>query len=195
MPPIVQDVVGNTKVNKMTQTNDYGELLDAWGNLLDVYDWDQFCTFTYSASVWCQEKVARDFKRMHYIASANERGVSKNNRTHRYNSRNELLPPYIHKSGTLHAHALVGFRDNASNGESHENTISKRNMELAWQENICNAGFTSISPVRESTAARSYIVKTSRYCVKNPDAYLDWYGLGKGMSALPVASDLFNGNC
>jgi len=29
------------------------------------------------------------------------------------------------------------------------------------------------------------MVKTSRYCAKNPDAYLDWYGLGNRITALP----------
>ena len=178
----------------METTKDYVKLTEAWGELLDVYDWCQFCTFTYSASVWSQEKVIRDFKRTHYIASALENGCSKNNRTHRNNHRNEKLPPYIlaiepHRSGTLHAHALVGSASSAGLGmNSVENSISKRNLETAWKENVTNAGFTSISPVRKSAQARSYIVKTSRYCVKNPNAYLDWYGIGNGMSTLPVAS-------
>jgi hypothetical protein len=178
----------------MTTIKDYVKLTEAWGDLLDVYDWDQFCTFTYCASVWSQEKVIRDFKRTHYIAAALETGCSKNNRTHRNKHRNEKLPPYVlaiepHQSGTLHAHALVGSASSAAHGTtSLGNTISKRHLELAWQDNVRNAGFTSITPVRKSASARSYIVKTSRYCVKNPNAYLDWYGLGNANSSLTDGS-------
>jgi hypothetical protein len=168
------------------QFND--ELLAAWGELLSTVDWDLFCTFTYSESVWSTEKVARDFKKLHYLAAAKSAGRSKNNRRHRAIHIDEGLPPYIlaiepHKSGTLHAHVLLGVRP--APGVRANSTLSKTLLQETWQENIRHAGFTSITPVRKTNSATDYMVKTSRYCAKNPDAYLDWYGLGNRITTLP----------
>ena len=171
----------------MTTTKDYVKLHDAWMELFSQHDWDLFCTFTYKTSVWVDEKVIRDFKRTHFIASAEQAGISKNNRTHRRRHRSEELPPYIlavepHKSGTLHAHALIGRRRPGERADS----IDKEIIERTWNETVRDAGFTSITPVRKNNRAKSYMVKTSRYCVKNPDAYLGWYGLGRMNPTLPV---------
>ena len=160
-------------------------LYDAWGDLFSTVHWDLFCTFTYSASVWCQEKVARDFVRMHRLATASQLGYSKNNKTFKSRYLNEQFAPYLlaiepHKSGTLHAHALIG--DSLPIGSdvlAHERTIDINNIKCMWKDNVRNAGFVKVEKVMKNECATNYMVKASRYCTKNPDAYLDWYGLGK----------------
>ena len=169
------------------------ELLSAWGDLLSVHPWDLFCTFTYSDSVWSTEKVARDFKTMHYRASAEAAGRSKHNKAFKRLHKLEQLPPYIlaiepHKSGTLHAHALIGSTDPASVRAN--STLTKTLLQKTWKDNIRHAGFTSITSVRKTDSASAYMVKTSRYCAKNPDAYLDWYGLGNRCTLHPACTDL-----
>lgn len=169
------------------------ELLSAWGELLSVHPWDLFCTFTYSDSVWSTEKVARDFKTMHYRAAAETLGRSRHNKAFKRLHKQEQLPPYIlaiepHKSGTLHAHALIGISD--PKGVRANSTLTKTLLQKTWKDNIRHAGFTSITPVRETSSASAYMVKTSRYCAKNPDAYLDWYGLGNRYTLHPACTDL-----
>ena len=169
----------------------YVKLSEAWGELLSTHQWDKFCTFTYSDSVWSTEKVARDFKTMHYRASAQTLGLSRHNKSLKRLHANEALPPYIlaiepHRSGTLHAHALVGIAEpKAARGNS---TLTKEILETTWKDNIRHAGFTSISSVSKNDSAVAYMVKTSRYLAKNPNAYLDWYGLGNRYSLHPVST-------
>ena len=166
----------------------YVKLSEAWGELLSVHQWDKFCTFTYSDSVWSTEKVARDFKTMHYRASAEQLGLSKHNKRLKRLHSCEQLPPYIlaiepHQSGSLHAHALIGVAEPES--QRGETTLTKTNLEQTWKDNIRHAGFTSISSVSKNESAVAYMVKTSRYLAKNPNAYLDWYGLGNRNSLHP----------
>lgn len=193
MTPTIQDVGGEQiRISELDRKFDK-ELLTAWGELLSVRTWDLFCTFTYSESVWSTEKVARDFKTMHYRAAAESLGRSRHNKAFKRLHKAELLPPYIlaiepHKSGTLHAHALIGSTDLA--GVRANSTLTKALLQKTWKDNIRHAGFTSITSVRKTNSASAYMVKTSRYCAKNPDAYLDWYGLGNRNTLHPVCSNL-----
>ena len=129
---------------------------------------------------------------MHYRAAAQALGLSRHNRGLKRLHKQELLPPYIlaiepHKSGTLHAHALIGSTDPASVRAN--STLTKTLLNKTWKDNIRHAGFTSITSVRKHKSASAYMVKTSRYCAKNPDAYLDWYGLGNGYTLHPACTD------
>lgn len=174
----------------MNLYKDYVKLSEAWENLLCGIDWDLFCTFTYAASVWSTEKIVRDWSRVHRVTQAETWGCSVNNKKFRKAIRNEEASPYLlaiepHKSGTLHAHVLSGQR--SANGAC-KNTLDGRSLKINFEKLCTNAGFSSISPVRKNKRARTYVVKTSRYCSKNPDAYLDWYGLGDGIAAPSVGS-------
>lgn len=166
--------------------NNKASLYEAWGDLFSTTQWDLFCTFTYSASVWCQEKVARDFVRMHQLATASHLNISKNNKNFKNSyAKSEKFAPYVlaiepHKSGTLHAHALIGESfPIGSSVENKERTLPAETIKQVWNDNIRNAGFTKVEAVKKNINAMTYMIKASRYCTKNPDAYLDWYGLGR----------------
>jgi len=149
------------------------ELEEAFAALIGQNPWDQFCTFTYRQSVWASEKVERDLKRTVRNATASLMGMKSSSKKFcKAWALGNLMPWFIaiekHKHGTLHAHALIGDRTRECR------TLSRQLIEKIWNRDIRNAGFTKIEKVRSNGKAVDYMIKSSRYCCKDPDAILDW---------------------
>lgn len=158
---------------------------EAFTEMLCQHDWDLFCTFTYKEAVWASEKVQRDLKRTIRNSVALEMGLDPKSRTFKrlYNRSGGmiwLIAIEQHRRGTLHAHALVGVRPRTTEAlqdNSVPSRLKKQTIETVWKKDIRNSGYTKIEYLKENKKGVNYMVKTSRYCSKNPDAILDWNGL------------------
>ena len=173
------------------QGNSYpiASLEAAYADFFASIPWAIFCTFTYKTSVWCVEKVQRDLKKLFFLSDAvawNQNPRSKRFRKH-YNRENIYTPYFYsvekHRAGTLHAHALVGTcSDNdAATLIPVKNRITKDIINTVWNENINDAGYTKVEPVRDNNKASRYTIKASRYLLKGQDAEIDFYGLANVM--------------
>ena len=153
---------------------------DAFAILLAQNNWQTFCTFTYQVPIWAVEKIQRDLKWTIRKATALTLDLNPNSKSFKKNWLKGLYAPWFiaietHKSGSLHAHALVGT--NAEHSDSvHLKTINNEHIKTAF--NDCNnSGFTKIEPCRKNNSAVNYMIKSSRYCTKSDNSVLDWNGL------------------
>ena len=177
MKIITENFVGKTREGLTAQ--------DAFTEMLCQHEWDLFCTFTYREAVWASEKVEKDLNRTIRNAFAFDIGMNPKSRSFKRLYKASGGVPWLiaieqHKLGTLHAHALVGVRSDstgASNIRQQTQTITKEAIQEVWKSDIRNSGYTKIEQLKENSKGVNYMVKTSRYCSKNPEAILDWNGL------------------
>jgi hypothetical protein len=124
--------------------------------------------------------VQRDLKWTLRKATASTLEVNPNNKTFKKNWLNGSYAPWLiaierHRSGSLHAHALVGTMPQDGDCATNK-TINKKHIEEAFKD-CKNSGFTKIESCRKNNSAVNYMIKTSRYCAKSDNSVLDWNGL------------------
>ncbi|MCA9280711.1 MAG: hypothetical protein H6812_13645 [Phycisphaeraceae bacterium] len=125
-----------------------------WSELLARYQWDTFATLTYGGSVWCDEKIVRNFRTWLFRwqeFTAIERGlltVTPGDDGERVKRRGpwwnnyrkgRAFPTFVlgiepHKSGKLHAHAIIRWSPLLPNLE---HRLGKR----LWYEGKDKGGF------------------------------------------------------
>ena len=174
----------NTLIQKQTEVNIELDAHDEFVNMITQINWDLFCTFTYRESVWASEKIYKDLAWTIKKSQALSIGISPRARGYQKDWLRGLYSPWMisiekHKRGTLHAHMLIGISDNAQPLTNNQpmQTMERKHLIETWKSDIRNAGFVKINHVRKNTDAVSYLVKTSRYCMKDPEAIIDWQGL------------------
>ena len=170
-----------TQNNNPTKFNLIKEAQDAFSLLLSQVQWQTFCTFTYKTNIYATEKIQRDLVTSIRKATAMTLELNEKSKSFkRAFNRGEYAPWFIaiekHKSGSFHAHALVGSQATPCVDGTAMRTISTPYLKHTFSQRK-DAGFTKMVPVRTNTKAVNYMIKTSRYCTKSHDAILDWNGL------------------
>ncbi len=165
-----------------------------WSDLLSRYEWDAFATLTYSGAVWAAEKVVRNFREWLYrwqVETAIARGLCTERKRPRVDRSGQVVgvrvdlsgpwrnnyrkgradPVWVlgvepHKSGRLHAHALVRWSPLLPDLER------RRGWHLwsaAREAGGLGHGFARIEPPRGQDSVAEYVTK---YVVKGGELYL-----------------------
>ncbi|MEQ9454562.1 MAG: hypothetical protein RLN76_08230 [Phycisphaeraceae bacterium] len=165
-----------------------------WAELLSRYRWDVFATLTYANPVWESEKVLRDFRRWLWkwqVETAVERGLAVSEKIQRrdgygrtrsakekvsgswHNSYRKgrgrpiwVLGVEQHKSGSLHAHAVLRWSDQ----------LPDLCRKLGWDlwvgfrhEGGYGHGYARLEPPRGQDDVASYV---SKYVTKGGEIFI-----------------------
>ncbi len=165
-----------------------------WAEFLARYQWDVFATLTYAGNVWAEEKVLRNFRTWLHKwqeRTAIERGLCKIRTKERRDGYGRVTVTHVHrsgawsnnirkgrghpvwvlgvephKSGRLHAHAIIKWSNLLPN-------LERRLGWHLWHEPRAKSGFgfgvARIEPPQSQGDVATYV---SKYVVKGGDLYL-----------------------